>query len=117
MSNDRISMISHGMESIDRMNMKTYGMESNDRMNMKTCGVESIDRMNMKTNGEHCDRRHRRLEGRKFIDKKSMNGSRVGEYPANVRLEDKPSSSTDNLSLEGKLLQKVKGNTGTIATK
>ena len=80
-------------------------------------GMESIDRMNMKTHGEHCDRRHRRLEGRKFIDKKSMNGSRVGEYPANVRLEDKPSSSTDNLLLEGKLLQKVKGNTGTIATK
>ena len=45
------------------------------------------------------------LEGRKFIDKKSMNDSRIGEYPANGRLKDKP----DNL-LEGKILQKVEGN-------
>ena len=50
------------------------------------------------------------LEGRKIIDKKSMNDSRIGEYPANGRLEEKPSSSTDNLLLEGKMLQKVEGN-------
>ena len=50
------------------------------------------------------------LEGRKFIDKKSMNGSRIGENPANGRLEDKSSSSTDDLLLEGKMVQKVEGN-------